>query len=61
MKGARWITHADRGSLVGLALGLVLMCCLDAAWAFRAGFVVLLASTVAQIVFAHLAAAERGR
>jgi predicted membrane protein len=56
MRAARWIALADRGSLVGLGLGLLLLCAVDAGWAFRVGFLVVLVSTVAQIVFSHLAA-----
>jgi hypothetical protein len=37
-----------------MALGLALMLALDAGWAFRTGFFVVLAATVAQIVFSHL-------
>jgi len=61
MSARSFWARADRGSLLGLGLGLVLMCCVSASWAFRAGFFLLLASTVAQIVSAHLAAAERAR
>ncbi len=60
--------RADRASLAGMGLGLALMLLgpllalavrelgidFDAGWAFRAGFFVVLASTVAQIVFAHV-------
>jgi hypothetical protein len=56
MKASSWIARADRSSLVGLGLGLVLLCAVDAGWAFRVGFFVVLVSTVAQIVFSHLAA-----
>ena len=46
--------RADRLSLVGMALGLALMLLVPASWAFRAGFFVVLGSTLAQIVFSHL-------
>ena len=49
-----WIVRADRASLAGMAAGLALMLLFDAGWAFRAGFFVVLASTAAQILFAHL-------
>jgi hypothetical protein len=48
-----WIARADRASLAGMGLGLALMLLVDGAWAFRTGFFVVLASTVAQIVFSH--------
>ena len=48
-----WVVHADRASLLCMALGLVLLV-LDASWAFRAGFFVVLVGTLAQIVFSHL-------
>jgi hypothetical protein len=51
---ARALVLADRASLAGMALGLALMLALDAAWAFRAGFFVVLGATAAQIVFSHL-------
>ena len=54
MKRASWIARADRASLCGMALGLALMLALDAPWAFRGGFFVVLVSTVAQILFSHL-------
>ncbi len=54
-----WIVRADRLSLAGMALGLALMLLVPAPWAFRAGFFVVLGSTLAQIVFAHLRAAAR--
>ena len=56
MSAQSWRARADKGSLAGLGLGLALMCLASASWAFRAGFFVLLFSTVAQIVFSHLAA-----
>ena len=46
----------DRASLVGMGLGLALLFLPLGSAAFRAGFFVVLVSTVAQIVFAHLAA-----
>ena len=49
-----WIARADRASLAGMGSGLALMLFVDAAWAFRAGFFVVLVSTVAQIVSSHL-------
>lgn len=49
-----WIARADRASLAGMAVGLALMLLVDAGWAFRAGFFVVLASTVAQILCSHL-------
>ena len=49
-----WIARADRASLVGMAGGLTLMLFVDGAWAFRAGFFVVLCATIAQIVFSHL-------
>jgi len=55
------LARADRASLYGMGLGLGLMCLVSAAWAFRAGFFVVLGSTLAQIVLSHLAAAERAR
>ena len=58
MSARSWIARADRASLVGMALGLALMLFLDASWAFRAGFFVVLGSTVAQILFAHLPRSE---
>ena len=51
---SRWIVRADRAALLGMALGLVLMVAVDAAWAFRGGFFVVLTSTAAQILFSHL-------
>jgi hypothetical protein len=51
---ARALVLADRASLAGMALGLALMLALAAGWAFRTGFFVVLAATVAQIVFSHL-------
>jgi len=53
-----WLARADRASLLGMALGLALMLFLDGSWAFRAGFFVVLGSTVAQILFAHLPRGE---
>ena len=64
-----WIARADRASLAGMGLGLALMLLgpllalalrvlgldFDAGWAFRVGFFVVLGSTLAQIVFSHLA------
>ena len=61
MKARSFAARADRASLWGLGLGLVLMCVVGAPWAFRAGFFVVLGSTLAQIVFSHLAAAEEAR
>ena len=55
MSARPWIARADRASLAGMALGLALMLLVDAASAFRAGFFVVLGSTLAQIVFSHLA------
>ena len=54
-----WVARADRASLAGMAAGLGLMLFLPAAWSFRAGFFVVLVSTAAQILFAHLLADER--
>lgn len=51
---ASWIVRADRLSLAGMALGLALMLLVPAPWAFRGGFFVVLASTVAQILFSHM-------
>ena len=61
MKPRSFAARADRASLAGLALGLALMCVVTAPWAFRAGFFLVLGSTLAQIVFSHLAAAEDAR
>ncbi|MEQ1891694.1 MAG: hypothetical protein ABL998_04065 [Planctomycetota bacterium] len=61
MKAPSFAARADRASLLGLGLGLALMCVVSAPWAFRAGFFLVLGSTVAQIVFSHLAAAEDAR
>jgi hypothetical protein len=55
VRARSWIARADRASLAGMALGLALMLLVDAGWAFRAGFFVVLGSTLAQIVFSHLA------
>ena len=54
-----WIARADRASLAGMAAGLALMLLVGAAWAFRAGFFLVLASTAAQILFSHLRRDER--
>lgn len=59
MSTSPWIGRADRVSLAGMALGLALMLLGSSAWAFRAGFSVVLASTVAQILFSHLRGSER--
>jgi hypothetical protein len=61
MKARSLNARADRASLAGMGLGLALMCLTSAPWAFRAGFFLVLGSTVAQIVFSHLAAPEDGR
>jgi len=55
----QWIARADRASLAGMAAGLALMLLVPASWAFRAGFFVVLASTVAQILFSHLGRGAR--
>ncbi|NOT31692.1 MAG: hypothetical protein HOP15_14690 [Planctomycetes bacterium] len=54
-----WIVCADRVSLAGMASGLALMLLCSSAWAFRAGFFVVLVSTAAQILFSHLRGSER--
>lgn len=61
MKPTSSVARADRASLVGMGLGLASMCLLEAPWAFRAGFFLVLGSTLAQILFSHLAAAEDER
>ena len=48
-----WLAHADRASLAGIALGIGMLL-LPWASLFRAGFLVVLGSTLAQIVFSHL-------
>lgn len=58
MSTRSWLARADRASLLGMALGLALMLLFDASWAFRAGFFVVLGSTAAQILFAHLPRSE---
>jgi hypothetical protein len=58
VKEGRWIVLVDRASLLGMALG-VLVLLLPAAGAFRSGFFLVLAATAAQIVFSHLAASRR--
>ena len=58
-RASSWVARADRASLAGMAVGLALMLLVGAGWAFRAGFFVVLASTVAQILFSHLRAGER--
>ena len=52
--GSTWAARADRLSLLGMAAGLALMLLLGASWAFRAGFFLVLGSTCAQILAAHL-------
>jgi hypothetical protein len=42
-----------------MAAGLALMLLVPASWAFRAGFFVVLLSTLAQILFSHLRADGR--
>jgi len=54
-----WIVRADRGSLAGMGAGISLMLFVPASWAFRAGFFVVLLSTLAQILFSHLRQGER--
>jgi len=49
-----WIRRLDRASLGVMGLGLALMLVVPEAWSFRVGFFVVLAGTVAQIVFSHL-------
>ena len=61
MRARSFAARADRASLVGLGLGLALMCLVTAPWAFRVGFFLVLGSTLAQIVFSHLAAQEETR
>ena len=58
-RASPWIARADRASLVGMAAGLALMLLVPASWAFRAGFFMVLVSTVAQILFSHLGRGER--
>ena len=58
MRSRTLAVHADRASLAGMGAGLALMCLVQAPWAFRAGFFLVLASTVAQIVASHLVAEE---
>jgi hypothetical protein len=58
-RAGSWIARADRASLAGMGLGLALMLLVEAGWAFRAGFFLVLASTLAQILFSHLLAGER--
>ena len=53
-RASSWIARADRASLAGMGLGLALMLLVEASWAFRAGFFVVLGSTAAQIVFSHV-------
>ena len=55
---AHWTARADRASLAGMGLGLALMLLVPATWSFRAGFFVVLGSTVAQIVFSHCRRSE---
>ena len=45
---------AERGALLAMGLGLALMLLVPFPWAFRAGFFVVLAATVAHIVLSHL-------
>jgi hypothetical protein len=58
MKPRSLAARADRASLAGMGAGLALMCLVQAPWAFRAGFFLVLVSTVAQIVASHLVAEE---
>ncbi len=53
MKAGSWIARADRLSLAGIALGVALLL-LPFSGAFRAGFFLTLAATLAQILFSHL-------
>ena len=57
-RGRAAIARAERAALGGMALGLALMLLVPVAWAFRAGFFVVLGATVAQIVLAHLSTGE---
>ena len=53
-----WVARADRASLWGMGFGLALMLLVPGPLSFRAGFFVVLGSTVAQIVFSHCRRSE---
>jgi hypothetical protein len=50
----RWAARGERVALAAMGLGLALMLLVPSSSVFRAGFFVVLAATVAQIVCAHL-------
>ena len=50
--------RAERAALAAMGLGLALMLLVPAPWAFRAGFFVVLAATVAHIVLSHVGSGD---
>ena len=52
--------RAERGALLAMGLGLALMLLVPFPWAFRAGFFVVLAATVAHIVLSQIGGGRAG-